>query len=377
VGGAPAPAQLGVRRLTAITDLPARLATLEGPARERAHRLLDARLVHGRTVPPPELLDWLERTFGSVDSVREQTVVKVTNLVTLEATLFAPLRARRPMDGGHDGDDLAAQLATTGSDPFCDPETGTPADTFGRIRGRRITSGANAALADARHGVLVFHTHDPLAFDADLVADVLETGRAWADRARAEDPGDANYLLIWNCLWRAGGSIVHGHAQALLGSGPHYARLARFHRDAAAYRASRGASLVDDLVELHRDLGLAAERAGGVSVLAHLTPVKEREVLVVGRPSMDERDPAFTDAVASTLIAYRDRLGVRSFNLALWRPPLDATPDGPWRDLPPIVRMVDRGDPFQRSSDIGAMELYGTPVVGADPYEVIAALTKP
>jgi hypothetical protein len=39
--------------------------------------------------------------------------------------------------------------------------------------------------------------------------------------------------------------------------------------------------------------------------------------------------------------------------------------------------MVDRGDPFQRSSDIGAMELYGTPVVGADPYEVIAALGKP
>ena len=38
---------------------------------------------------------WLERTFGSVDAVREQTIVKVMNLATLEATYFAPLRARR------------------------------------------------------------------------------------------------------------------------------------------------------------------------------------------------------------------------------------------------------------------------------------------
>ncbi|HEU5324279.1 MAG TPA: hypothetical protein VFV59_00165 [Candidatus Limnocylindria bacterium] len=376
MGGAPPPPELGVRSLTGITDLPARLAALNGPARERADRLLDASLVHGRTVPPPELLSWLQRTFGSVDAVRKQTIVKVTNLATLEAALFAPLRAHRPIDGPAHRDDLAAQLATTGEDPFCDPETGTPGNIFGRVTGPRITTGANAALADAHHGVLVFHAHDPLAFDAELVAEVISTGRAWADLARAEDPSAANYLLIWNCLWRAGGSIVHGHAQALLGGGPEYARLARFQRDAIAYRASFDASLVDDLVALHRDLELAADRAGGVSVLAHLTPIKEREVLVIGRPGMDERDPAFADAVASTLVAYRDRMGVRSFNLALWRPPVGATPDGPWRDIPPIVRMVDRGDPLQRASDIGAMELYGTPIVGSDPYEVIAALSQ-
>lgn len=374
MGRPPAPAQLGVRRLTGITSLPARLAGLEGSAGDRAHRLLDARLVHGRTDPPPELLDWLTRTFGSAEAVREQTVVKVTNLATLEATLFAPLRARRPIDDPAHGDDLAAQLSTTGPDPFCSPTTGTPSNTFGRVRGRRVTTGANAALADAHHGVLIFDRHDPLAFDTDLVADVLATGREWADRARAEDPTASNYLLVWNCLWRAGGSIVHGHAQALLGGGPHYARLARFRRDADAYRTSFHASLPADLVAVHRDLGLTADLAGGVSVLAHVTPVKEREVLVVGQPGMDERDPAFADAVASTLVAYRDRLGVRSFNLALWRPPLDATPQGAWRDIPPMVRLVDRGDPSQRASDIGAMELYGTPIVGADPYDVIAAL---
>ena len=40
----------------------------------------------------------------------------------------------------------------------------------------------------------------------------------------------------------------------------------------------------------------------------------------------------------------------------------------------PMVRLVDRGDPFSRPSDIGAMELYGTPIVGSDPYEVMSQL---
>ena len=39
-----------------------------------------------------------------------------------------------------------------------------------------------------------------------------------------------------------------------------------------------------------------------------------------------------------------------------------------------MVRLVDRGDPFHRPSDIGAMELYGTPIVGSDPYDLIEAL---
>ncbi len=182
---------------------------------------------------------WLERTFGSVDAVRQQTMVKVTNLATLEATIFAPMRARRPLDRAASGESLAAEIESTEGDPFCRPETGTPADTFGRVRGTRVVTGANAALADAHHGVIVFDRHDPLDFDAELIADVMATGRTWAERARTDDPGAGNYFLMWNCLWRAGGSVVHGHAQVLLGSGPHIARLERLRRDVERYRAAR------------------------------------------------------------------------------------------------------------------------------------------
>ena len=109
-----------------------------------------------------------------------------------------------------------------------------------------------------------------------------------------------------------------------------------------------------------------------MTVIANLTPIKERELLVVGLAGMDETDERFAGAVGHTLVAYRDRIGVRSFNMALWRPPL-ADAEG-WEAVPPIARIVDRGDPFQRPSDIGAMELYATPIVGSDPYELIDAL---
>jgi len=357
--------------MTTVLDLPARIVALEGDAAERVAGLLDVAMIEGSAVPSPELEPWVEATFGSVEAVRHQPIVRVTNRATLESTIFAPLRARRPMDGAGAGD-LAAEIAATEGDPFCHPETGTPAETDGRVRGRHMTTGANAAQADAHHAVLVFDRHDPLAFDAELVTDLLVTGRAWADRTHAADPEATAYLLAWNCLWRAGGSIVHGHAQAVVGRGRPHAAVDRFVRDAAAHRAATGRHLVADLVAAHRDLGLAVD-ADGVSVLAHLTPRKEREVLVVGPPDGDERDPAFAAAVTRALLAYRDRLEVRSFNLALWRRPLGAT-ESRWDGIGPLVRLVDRGDLFSRSSDIGAMELYGTPIVGSDPYEVVAAL---
>jgi hypothetical protein len=377
VGGGPAAEELGAgltprtgAESARIDDLQALIAALGPEARARAERLYEARIARAFTDPPPELVEWIIERFGSLDDVREQHIVHITNRVTGDAAIIAPLRARRPIDGSSRGNDdearLRAEIARTEGDPFCHPETGTPENVFGRVRGAHTVSGANAAAAEDHHGVLVFDRHDPLAFDAELVADVLDTGRAWADAARRSTPDAAHYLLIWNCLWRGGGSIVHGHAQVLLGTAGPQAQQARWLHDAAAYREAAGERLVDDLVAVHRALGLAIELPGGIAVLAHLTPVKERELLIVGADTHDERDPAFSAAVAATLIAYRDTLGVRAFNLALWRPPLDASVDD--HELPIMVRLVDRGRPFERPSDIGAMELYGSPIVSSDPF---------
>ena len=363
--------------MTRILDLPRLIEELPEPARQRADGLYEVSLAEGASDVPPELDGWLTEHFGSVDAVRRQQIVRVTNRWSLEGALFSPLRGSRPLDGGR-LDAFTRQVEATRGDPFCHPETGTPADSWGRIRGRRTITGANAARYDARHGLVIFDEHDPLAFDQESIVDMLEVGRQWAERGHAEDPEASAYLLIWNGGPRAGGSIVHGHAQVLLGRGSHYPRIERLRRDAVEYRAATGGSFLDDIIGVHRDLDLVIAEANGVAILAALAPVKEREIVIVGRPGMDERDPAFAGAVARTVVAYRDTLGVRAFNLALQRPPIDgavAAQDG-WELIPPIVHLVDRGDPDSRSSDIGAMELYAAAVVGGDPFKLVERLQE-
>lgn len=348
------------------------MAALPASARERTERLFEIRIDVAHADPPPAMAAWVREHFGSIEAVREQRVVRVLDRITLDGTIFAPLRARRPIDGGGGGADderLAAEIAATLGDPFCTVEDGTPAASWGRVRGRNATSGANIAAYDANHGVLVFDAHDPLAVDATDVAELLALGRRWADAARSADPPADRYLFIWNCLWRAGGSVIHGHAQVLLGHGRHHARLERWRRDAATYEATTGSSYLDDVLTVHGDLGLALD-LGPATLMAPLVPVKERELWVVAKPGVDDLDPGFGAAAGRVLAAYRNALGVRAFNVALWRSPLDE----PWPELRPLVRLVDRGAPFRRPSDVASMELFATPVVGADPFAVIAGL---
>ena len=79
--------------------------------------------------------------------------------------------------------------------------------------------------------------------------------------------------------------------------------------------------------------------------------------------------------VARVLEGFTQELGVRSFNAAFCLPPL-APVEEDWSGFPVVVRLVDRGDPASRTSDIGAMELYAASVVASDPFWVAEALRE-
>jgi hypothetical protein len=68
-----------------------------------------------------------------------------------------------------------------------------------------------------------------------------------------------------------------------------------------------------------------------------------------------------------------DKLGVRAFNLAIALPPFGPAPED-WSDIPILVRLGDRGNPLSDRSDIGAMELFASGCITADPFEVAALL---
>src|ERR687895_2285308 len=114
-----------------ITDLRALISDLSPEDRILAKRIFDVRSTTGRLDPPEAMHAWIEKSFGSVDAVLEQHIVKVTNRVTLQGTLFNGLRASRPLDTGVNMD-LEREIEATAGDPFCRPQEGTPADVFGR-----------------------------------------------------------------------------------------------------------------------------------------------------------------------------------------------------------------------------------------------------
>lgn len=352
-----------------IVDLEEAVASLPGEARAAAERILSISTTTGRLDAPPEMHEWIRKLFGSVDAVREQRIVRVNNLITFEGALFNELRAMRPIEV-KGGEEARATIASSANDPFCHPETGTPSDSFGRITGGASVTASNIAKYDGYHGVLVFKEHDPLApLSADTLRDHLATARRWALAALESDGAARYYFLLWNCLWRAGGSIVHGHMQMTASRGMHYPKVELLRRQAIDYATRHGRDYFDDLWLVHDALGLGAT-AGSARLFASLAPIKEREVVILGRPGADES--ALADAIARAVAAYRSA-GVVSYNMALYVPPL--SPDGEdWRRFPPLARLVDRGDTANRTSDIGAMELYAASVIASDPFRVAEAL---
>ena len=357
-----------------IAELEERVAGLPPEARAAAERIYAISSTTGTLVAPDEMRPWIEKLFGSLEAVTSQRIVRVTDRVTLEGALFNDLRARRPMSVPEkSGAEVAETIRTTESDPFCHPETGTPADDFGRISGAFGVTASNVAKYDGYHGVLVFRDHDPLVrMDAAAIGDHFTTARKWAEAAFARDPFAPYYFLMWNCLWRAGGSIVHGHMQMTTTRGMHYPKVERLRQAALAYDAAHRRDYFDDLWLVHEALGLGVV-VEGARVFATLTPVKERELVILGEPGADERTIAA--GVSLALGALRS-MGVVAHDLALYMPPLAA--DGTdWRRFPAVARLVDRGDPGSRTCDIGSMELYAASVIASDPFVVASALQLP
>ena len=342
-----------------LGDLVRRLPAAD---REVFHRIYEMRTTKCRMSIPEGMGPWVEAHFGRVESVVEQKVVRVTNRITLEEAIFNGLRASRPA-GPSDASETAG-VSRSDSDPFRNPHFGTPEDSFGRVEGKYCVTASNVAKYEGFHGVVIFAEPDPLRFGREQVADYIDTGREWAERAHALDPEAKYFLLVWNCGTRAGASIAHGHAQVILGRGGHYAKVERLRLAAISYRQRYGAVYFDDLYRVHSALGCGFEK-DGVRLMAHLTPVKEKEIVLIA----DELGGPLKDRLYDVLACFRDQLGVNSFNVALLMPPIAPVGED-WDGFPTIARVVDRGAAGSRTSDIGSVELYASTVVSSDPFEV-------
>jgi hypothetical protein len=335
-------------------------------------RLFAVEAAEGVIVPPAEMQSWLAETFDSVEAALRQRVMRVMNRWTYEGAAFNPLRAHRPISDASQTSAVSVRqrIEAARGDDFCDPERRTPAEIFGRVRVGQVSVSSNVARADGWHAVLIFDEHDPLAIDAQGVTDLLATTETWAAHVRAMGLSARHLFLGWNCLWRAGASQVHAHAQVALSGSMAQARVENWRAAAERYRRETGSDYFIDLAAAHRTLGLTAD-VGPVARFASLTPAKEREMVLLAPAANGLSGVA--EALAQTLRIMRDEMGVQAFNVAIFGPPLGDA-DMRWADFPLVARLVDRGDPSSAASDIAAMELFGSSVIASDPFTVAQAL---
>lgn len=363
--------------MSMITTLPERIAALPLADRARCERLFFVQRVEGRTVIPDTMEAWVASSFGDPDRVRRQTIVRVVNRFTLEGALFNPLRALRPVGKTISDAELNAWIDAELNDLdfFAQPLQATTADIFGRIRGRFCVTASNIAKYDGWHGLVVFDEPHPLRFNRDQVADYLEVALRWLEAAHWRDPQAIYPMIAWNCLPRSGATIVHGHMQMSLARDMHYTRPELWRRAALQY--GEVARYFADLVAAHADLDLLIADTSAGRLFAHLTPLRNREVVALAPYASDaallaERLTSLIYPVLRTMI---DHHRVRSFNVGIALPPFvdDA---GAWSGMPVIARLADRGPALNVRNDWGAIELFATGCITVDPFEVAGALKR-
>src|SRR5579859_4269952 len=223
-----------------ITTLTEHITALPEQSGQLARRLFRWEIAAGSAEPPAAMIPWVEAHFGSVAAVRDQTIVRVTNRLTLEEAIFNPLRARRPHLSAASDSTLNAQIALQlqSSDQFRDPLHATTADSWGRIRGRHCITASNVAKYAQCHGLVIFDEPHPLRWDREQLHDYLAVAFEWLTRAQAATPEAIYPLITWNCLPTSGATQMHGHMQIALTGQYQYARIELWRRAASSYQAS-------------------------------------------------------------------------------------------------------------------------------------------
>lgn len=310
------------------------------------------------TLPPEEALQ----------KIKNQQILKITNKWTGEGAVFNSLRAQRP---GVKGEGRSPYLQNLIEDSqkncdFCNPEIYTPEDLFGRIKGKHCITAANLAKYDAWSSLLIFRKHNPLDFNLEELSDYLKTAFNWFNRVYEYDSRYQFPFFIWNCLYKAGASQVHGHAQILMTKEFPYAGIEHIYCAAEEYEKTTGEDYFKDLYKIHHALGLARNQ-GDVKFLLSLTPLKEKEILIIS-PDPPDKSTEVKEIVYKILRCYIDVLEVENFNLAVYCPGIKNSP------IPYLIKIVDRGPLLSRTVDMGGMELYGSSVASNDPYHIMKSL---
>lgn len=410
-------------------ELGEKVAKLADDQQQRWKQVYDVELLTGYCDPPPTFYPKIERWFAqegddnraeaALARVRQQTIVRIRNLVSCEEACFNSLRTARPQISSSSAaveamavlEQLYADTCGKEKCDFCAATERTAADAWGRITGATgCITACNVAMASDSHGLVILPQHHPLrGLSAEIVADVFETAHAWAkstvehqlQRQEQQTGQDTAWLplLLWNCGMGSGASMPHGHAQVIMGKDRLFGPAEVSRRSAAAHYAKTGRDFWSDVLWCHQITGLAvaipafhlhstaedAQReAESCYVAAHLTPKASHEVLVFGRTLA-----ALGRGVQITMEALQEYFGSRCLSIACALPALHRTGpsslqaacakngDSGWI----VARVLDRTEKPTAAGNmhgtaLATWELYGPSNDDINPYFLASCLKE-
>lgn len=357
----------------------------EHPLKQRFSRMFETRSKKGSLVIPPTFEGKARELFAAYPGgtkhlgfIENQTVVTSYNRYTEEYSMFNEVRRYRPgyQEKLSPENEHIIQQAITDSEgadkcDFCSMER-TAVDVFGRIESKHCYTASNIAKYEQWHGLIVSKAHSPLIFDKEMLQDYMETAHEWYRRVNKLDPEAQFPHLMWDAGKRASASQIHQHLQMIITQDRYLTRTEHTRAASVRFEQDYALNYWEELIAIHESLGLAV-RAGPTIVLSYITPIKEREMIIVTENS---HHPSFGRAIAAALHALTDDMGCRAFSLAISFAPLDNKGNTAFGPFPAMARVVDRGSPLDARSDVGAMEFYGANNVGADPYHIMPFLRK-
>jgi len=305
----------------------------------------------------------LEKIEEVIQRVESQKVISIFNMITSEGTIFNKLRSSRPITGSRGK--FKAWIEDSKKDcDFCDAESFTALDIgFGRISHKGFITGSNIAKVDQVHANIIptsKEKHSPFNLNLKDLIRMFEVAEKWFKKVNNQDSKYIYPFLGWNFGYKAAASFAHPHIQISMNSHAPPAKLRKLKKESENYNCVYGSDYFKDLAYAHNLVGLALQTDKS-KILFSLTPIKEKETLIISKDLKDSVRVAY-----KVLKTYQKKFNVTNFNLALYRKPFKNLDK--WENFPYIIRIVDRGNPETNSADMGAQELYGNTIVSSDPY---------
>lgn len=242
-------------------------------------------------------------------------------------------------------------------------------------------SSANAFPVANLHGLVFSGKHSIARLTRQDFRQMTKAAERWFEAAANAAGADAKKkkelfrVITMDSSPSGGASQIHPHMQMFVFERSWPARWTQIFEGAANFEQKTGGEkdFFQRLINVHLMLGLGVEQSQGVFVFAHLTPIKNGEIMVIDASdsySSSSTTSTFFDAVFQVLKFLQSR-GKYSFSLGI-----AMSRERGYGGTPLVARIVPRSPVDESYNDVSSFDLYLKSVISEDPFAVAKYLKE-